>query len=255
MPPLNGAPPAKKQCTVGDVIDAGFTGADEYFTFRRQITDREKFLGFEHRCESRATPLEQRVDSIIRALRERDNKTIYDAAPRRQGYGGQQHCRFAGDHFLSNVDLINQTALLDVACHMPKGAHLHIHFNACLSPSVLLDIAKGMDRMFITSDVPLISDNNYINFDRCEIQFSLRCVGREDPGDLFSPAYRPRQTMRFSEFLRRFPEHYGRATADEWLRDKLVFHDEEAHNLLQTAAGYIHPPLFPVPLLSFVEHG
>lgn len=237
MASFDGPAPSKKRRTVGHDITAGFASPDDYFSFRQQVMNRDKMLDFEYRCRSRATPLEQRVDSIICALRQRDNKHVYDAAPSRQGYAGQLHRRFAGDHFLSNVDLINKTALLDVARHMPKGAHLHIHFNACLLPNVLLDIAKGMDRMFITSDLPLVAENNYINFDRCEIQFSLRCVDREDPGDLFSQDYKPRQTMKFSHFLQRFPDYYSRVTADEWLTNKLVFHEEEAHNLLQTAAG------------------
>lgn len=243
MPSLDGPSPLKRMRNVSDGIDTGFAGPGDYFQFRQQVMDREKTLGFDHRCRSRASPLEQRVDSIISALRKRDNEKVYDAAPYRQGYGGQLHPRFAGDHFLSNVDLINQTAILDVARHMPKGAHLHIHFNACLPASVLLDIAKGMDRMFVTSDLPLVSDNDYINFERCQIQFSLCCVDREEPGDLFSANYKPRQTMKFSEFLRRFPQHFGKVTVDEWLTEKLVFHDGEAHNLLQTAAGLVPPDI------------
>lgn len=218
-----------------------FDSTDEYFNARAKVLKLEKTLDFDHRCRASSTPDESRADAIIQRLKSQDDQRIYDEAPSRKGFGGQAHRRFAGDHFLSNLDLINQTALFDVARHMPKGAHLHIHFNACLMPQVLLDIAKGMDRMFITSDIPLVPDENHQSFDRCEIQFSIMSPKKEAPGDLFSPTYQSRQTMKFNEFLKRFPENYARASADEWLLEKLMFHEEEAHNYLQTAAGYACP--------------
>lgn len=224
---------------VNNAVDSGFHDPDGYFNFREKFRAQEKSLDFDFRCRTRASDLERRVDEIIQTLKKRDGKDVYDAAPWRRGYGGQMHKRFAGDHFLSNVDLINQTDLLKVVRRMPKGAHLHIHFNACLLPSVLLNIAKDMDRMFITSDLPLVPDNNYENFDRCEIQFSLKCPEKEEPGDLFSQDYQPRQTMKYSEFRERFHEHYDKASVDKWLMDKLVFNDEEAHNQCQTAAGLV----------------
>lgn len=237
---LTPMPPSKRWRGIGDAIDAGFKSPDEYFHMRSQVLRSEKTLDFDYRCRARATDLERRVDDIIQRLRVQDVANIYDTAEHRKGFGGQEHQRFPGDHFLSNVDLINQTALLDVARKMPKGAHLHIHFNACLLPHVLLDIAKGMNRMFITSDLPLVPDNDYVSYEKSEIQFSLKCHDKEDPGDLFSPDYKPRQTMRLTDFLKRFPREYGKelgSEADGWLMNKLVFHDEEAHNCFQTAAG------------------
>ena len=214
-----------------------FDSVDDYLNLRGHILSLEKTLDFDFRCRANSTPEERIADSIVRRLRREDNVGIYDEAPPRKGFGGQQHPRFAGDHFLSNVPLINQTAIFNVARHMPKGAHLHIHFNACLMPHVLLDIAKGMERMFITSNIPLLPSHNFENFDRCEIQFSIMSPEKESPGDIFSAAYQPRQTMRFKDFLRCFPQKYSRATADDWLLNKLMFHEQEAHNHLQTAEG------------------
>ncbi|CAM1505731.1 Fc.00g113680.m01.CDS01 [Cosmosporella sp. VM-42] len=214
-----------------------FESVDDYLSLRGKVLSLEKTLDFDYRCRANGTPEERIADAIIRRLRSEDNSGVYDQAAPRKGFGGQQHPRFAGDHFLSNVPLINQTAVFNVARHMPKGAHLHIHFNACLMPHVLLDIAKGMDRMFITSNVPLLPNHDYENFDRCEIQFSIMSPEKEAPGDLFSASYQPRQTMRFMDFLRCFPQKYSRATADDWLLNKLMFHEQEAHNHLQTAAG------------------
>lgn len=212
---------------------------DAYNQARGELCEAEASLSFDYRCRVRATPLEQKVDMILHELRRTDQERVYDAAAPRQGHEGQRHRRFAGDHFLSNVELIDQTALFDVARHMPKGAHLHIHFNACLPPAVLLGIAKDMDRMFITSNLPLVPDNNYENYAKCEIQFSLLSVDKEDdaPGNLFSSDYQPRQTMKFDQFLTQFSRFYPDADPEEWLLAKLVFDEEEAHGLLQTAAG------------------
>lgn len=215
------------------------SSVDAYFQARGQLCQTEASIAFDHRCRLRASPLEQTVDSIIHRLRKRDEDCVYAAAKPRRGQGGQLHPRFAGDHFLSNTDLINQTALFDVAHNMPKGAHLHIHFNACLPPEVLLGIAKSMDRMFISSNLPLVADNEYENFAKCEIQFSLLSIDKEDdaPGNVFDPEYQSRQTMKLSEFASQFPRLYPGVTADEWLLAKLVFSEEEAHGPLQTAAG------------------
>lgn len=215
----------------------------DYFRLRQNLVTREKALDFDHDCRIHSTPEERRADIIIQQLRRNDEETVYAQAAPRTGYGGQLHPRFPGDHFLSNKDLIDQTSLFKVAQRMPKGSHLHIHFNACLAPQVLLNLAKEMDRMFIMSDVPLVSDNNHINFDRCEIQFSLlsreRAKKSPGPGDLFSRDYKPRQTMPFKDFLNKFPGYYTKdsTSVDEWLFEKLMFHEEEAHNHLQTASG------------------
>ncbi|UKZ57364.1 hypothetical protein TrVGV298_011217 [Trichoderma virens] len=216
---------------------------DEYDVLRKRTLAREQELSFDAHCRSRATHKEIRVDAIIRKVREHDDREVYASEPKRRGYQGQMHDRFAGDHFLGNVDIINKTDLFRIASKMPKGAHLHIHFNACLPPKVLLDIAKGMDRMFISSTLPLIrkagGEDEYGNFDKCEIQFSIMSheMEKKKPGNPFSAEYIPSHTMKFSDFLGQFSSHYTKATVDEWLLRKLLFDEQEAHNPFQTAAG------------------
>ncbi|KFA50882.1 hypothetical protein S40293_02493 [Stachybotrys chartarum IBT 40293] len=210
----------------------------EYFLLRQRLADRESRLDFDHPCRVAASPLEDRVDRIIQKLRQLDAEDVYGQAQLRRGHGGQLHPRFPGDHFLSNSELITQTRLFNVASMMPKGAHLHIHFNACLLPNVLLELAMTMERMFITSDLPLVPDNNYENFHKCEIQFSILSPDKEVPGNIFSHSYRPRQTMLFKEFLARFPPAVtGDRSPFDWLMNKLVFHEAEVHGAPQTAAG------------------
>ncbi len=233
---------------------------------------REKILAFDYRCRTTAPELQNRADRVLHAVKAEDDRLIYSRAPPRRGYGGQEHARFYGDHFLSNVDLINKTKLFAIARQMPKGAHLHIHFNANLTPDVLINIAKEMPCMYISSDVSLdpvphpdAAHAGYpVNFRKCKLQFHIlsdRKVkkGKMAPpggipksernrhtiwlGDIFSPSY-PDETqppyrpkMKFDEFRVRFSEAYPGIDVDDWLQEKLVFEEEEAHNCLQTAKG------------------
>ena len=215
------------------------TDVEGYFAARRQMQEAESRLSFDHRCRQRAVPLEQRADAIIHKLRRLDEENIYAAAAPRMGYAGQTHQRFAGDHFLSNTDLISKTALFDVARRMPKGGHLHIHFNACLPPEVLLGIAKTMERMFIMSSIPLLPDDGFESYKLCELQFSIMCEDREahNAGDLFSREYQPWGAMRLSEFLERFEKESEGIDLNGWLHEKLVFGEMEAHGPFQTASG------------------
>ncbi|KKO96942.1 hypothetical protein THAR02_10950 [Trichoderma harzianum] len=238
--------------SLGLPLDLDATGAEkrvpvpskeEYDELRKHVFAVEQELSFDARCRSRASDLEMDVDAIIRKIREKDDREIYASQPKRRGYQGQMHERFAGDHFLSNVDIINKTDLFEIASKMPKGAHLHIHFNACLPPNVLLGIATGMDRMFVSSTLPLIhkagDEDEYENFDKCEIQFSIMNQKRLDKkiGNLFSADYIRGHMMKFSDFRRQFPSHYTRAAVDEWLLHKLMFEERETHHPFQTASG------------------
>lgn len=210
----------------------------DYQQRRAELKKREATLGFEWKCTSLASAKEQRVDRILQTLKRHDDENIYAKEPHRQGITGQLHPRFAGDHFLSNKALIDRTEVFKLAKRVPKGAHLHIHFNACLQPNVLLDIASEMDQMYITSDVPLhtTDEDHPTRYRRCRIQFSIMDL-TASKGSLFDKDYKDRTPMKFKEFIKEFPQHYRGAGALEWLQDKLVFREEEAHDLPQTVSG------------------
>ncbi|CAK7198079.1 hypothetical protein SEUCBS139899_000737 [Sporothrix eucalyptigena] len=221
---------------------------EKYNKDRELIVKEEASMAFDYNCSVNATEAEKLADEVLIRLKKEDQDTVFETANKHNGYGNQQHDAFAGDHFLTNVKLIEDTKLFKAARHLPKGAHLHIHFNACLKPRVLLDLAEKQDRMFITSDLPLIflSDENGTrdpkeNFYLCEIQFSIMATGKEgDRGNLFDPNYKPRQTMRFKDFLADFPEGKGKEKQEkamQWLEEKLVFCEKETYDIPQTANG------------------
>ncbi|KAL2275041.1 hypothetical protein FJTKL_02580 [Diaporthe vaccinii] len=211
---------------------------DDYQKRRAELKRREAALGFEWKCTSRASTKEQRVNRILQNLKRHDEENVYSKEPPRQGVTGQLHPRFAGDHFLSNKALIDRTEVFKLAKRAPKGAHLHIHFNACLQPNVLLDIASEMEQMYITSDIPLhtTDEDHSKRYRRCRIQFSIMDL-TASKGNLFDHNYKDRTPMKFKEFIEEFPKHYRGAGALEWLQAKLVFREEEAHDLPQTVSG------------------
>ncbi|PSR77331.1 adenosine/AMP deaminase [Coniella lustricola] len=213
------------------------TTAAAYQQQRDELLKRERALGFEHRLASTATAKEQAVDRILQDLKRDDADNVFAVEPTRQGFNGQQHSRFAGDHFLSNKALIDKSKMLKIARKVPKGAHLHIHFNACLQPNVLLDIAGTQEQMYITSDLPLIDDSSHHNYKRAKLQFSIMAQS-SSTGNLFDAAYKDRQgAQKFKDFLAEFPKHRKDVDAMTWLQDKLVFREDEAHNMLQTVTG------------------
>lgn len=218
-----------------------FSSLDDYQRERDILRARERALAFDFRLTQTASKKERHANRIIQKLRARDNCEIYGKAEWRTGHHGQMHPRFPGDHFLSNVDLIEETDLYRVAKMMPKGAHLHIHFNCCLPPDFLLNIAKEQPRMFIRSDMPLLLGEP-LAFERCEIQFSLIAEGDEKSGNIFKPTYQHGQDMLFSEFLAHFP-FKEKGDPALWLQRKLMFASEEAHHVQQTSPGSV--PISP----------
>ncbi|KAJ4293849.1 hypothetical protein N0V88_005363 [Collariella sp. IMI 366227] len=209
--------------------------AAEYDKLRKDAIAQESSLGFEHACTKNAKDIEKKANTILQHLRKNDIERFYETAPKKRGYRGQEHPRFYGDHFLSNTDIIEKTQLFALCRAMPKGAHLHIHFNANLLPSVLLGIAKDMPRMFTWSNIPLDRDEA---FGLCRIQFSIMnaaAVEDKGVGNPFDGNYQGGSVMQFQRFRETFPG--GQEAADCWLQSKLVFQEEEAHHLLQTADG------------------
>ncbi|RFU72209.1 adenosine deaminase cecr1 [Trichoderma arundinaceum] len=139
LPPLNGHEGA------GVVTEAEM----DYFAQRDAFVKQEDELAFDSKCRAKSSEKEKLVDDILQNARREDESIIYNREREREGYHGQKHSSYPGDRFLSNVKVINKTKVFKNISKMPKGAHLHIHFNSGLSPAVLLDIASGMDGMFI----------------------------------------------------------------------------------------------------------
>ncbi|KAH8195438.1 hypothetical protein TruAng_010390 [Truncatella angustata] len=143
----------------------------EYFSDRAEIERRGQQLAFDYTLTQKSSQSERQARHLLEIARHNDEIVFYSENPGLEGYHGQIHPRFSGDHFLTNLDLIDRTVLFKVAQRMPKGAHLHVHFNSTLLPNALLDIAEKMEQMYISSDKPLTSVEN---LNTCEVQFLMK---------------------------------------------------------------------------------
>lgn len=236
----------------------------EYFKDREEIENRQRALGFDYDCTTKASDDEKKAKEILEIVRFNDEIAFYQGEPPLEGFGGQKHPRFSGDHFLTNVDVMEQTALFHIAKRMPKGSHLHVHFNSCLLPNVLLDVAESMENMFISSDKPLTS---LTNFDTCEIQFQIIKLGdaenrartlsdAQKGSNMFTEKYPIREGpnkqnewvsywMQYGEFRQQWKAkgiaklypHERFQDYKTWLESKIVYDPVEAHNPCQTAEG------------------
>ncbi|KAJ4421365.1 hypothetical protein N0V85_000238 [Neurospora sp. IMI 360204] len=237
----------------------------EYFQQHEEVKRREKALGFDHHCTREAEEWEVKANAVIQGLKKLDVTDVYDKEARIEGYAGQKHKRIPADRFLLNAPIIEKTRLYWAIQKMPKGAHLHIHFNANLLPEVLLNIAKDQDYMYIMSDIPLISKDA---FERCHLKFSIlsennfKAAWPEPRWDLFTESNKaddqnasgqPKHIMLYKEFRTKFVQNYTEAykgdekslskivrekdPVDEYLTRKIVFQADEAYSPHQTAKG------------------
>jgi adenosine deaminase CECR1 len=203
-----------------------FTSVQGYEEARAVLIARENSQAFDGRAIATASDLEKRANELISAIRKNDEKDVYGALTDRHG-----RQRTVADHFLGNIDLINKTELLKVAKRMPKGAHLHCHFNSCLRPEFLLEQARGRESMYIRSTCPLTSPQA---MEQAEISFLVQPPQPEGV-NLFNENYVTQSWMRYPEFCEVFPG--GLVAAEKWLAWKMLFKEEEVYNMFQTGTG------------------
>lgn len=125
------------------------------FQFQDDIADRAD----ESALPEEARPKEALANKVIARMRVEDEAVF------------KHESLSPGQHFLDVRHLLKDTRLFHVAGMVPKGAHLHIHFNSTLRPGVLLGYAKDMANMYIWSDHQLVEESD---FNDCKLEFSLR---------------------------------------------------------------------------------
>ena len=112
------------------VIGQDFETQAAYDKARASLQAAERAIGFDAHVVAKASSIENQAVNILKKIRLHDWDHVYGCAINANGSAAGM--RTVGQHFLGNVEHINKTWLMDVAKHVPKGAHLHIHFNSCL---------------------------------------------------------------------------------------------------------------------------
>jgi adenosine deaminase CECR1 len=214
-----------------------------------ELQGAEKAIAFDAEITAASSTIEKQAAAIVRKVKAYDFEHTY--GPLRDAHTGR---RKEGEHFLGNVDLINKTELMKIAKQMPKGAHLHIHFNACLPARFLIQQARDIDAMYIRSTLPLTTPQN---MEACRISFMVMTLHEathiKGPdgietyvplGDVWDERYVSNRWMSYKQFQRQFEftdekGHVLRKTlgAEAWLERKMTISEAEAHNAQQSSKG------------------
>ncbi|KAK3617249.1 hypothetical protein LTR22_026797 [Elasticomyces elasticus] len=158
--------------------------------------------------------------------------------------------RDMGGRFLANKSRIDKSQLFQIARQMPKGCHLHIHFNSELPPEILLPHARSPamhDTMFVRTTRPMCNARDFVS---AEIVFHV-LPKETEKGNCFKPDYNPdlkdqdsSPWMLWADFQKAFPSGVecedraeGLNDAECWAREKMVVTLHDVYDAQQTHNG------------------
>lgn len=129
---------------------------------------------------------QKEADDIIWKIRE-DERDHLSGNKASEAIPGPETFDMRGQ-FLTNRDRITEESrLFKIAQRVPKGCHLHLHFNAELTTMTLIDKADETLQMYIRSARPILSLRDLAE---TEIVFDVKPVSTLSV-DVFVPDYRP----------------------------------------------------------------
>ncbi|KAK2627305.1 hypothetical protein QTJ16_003271 [Diplocarpon rosae] len=221
---------------------------DAYNRKLQHLQLEEKNRAFDAEMVAASSHIEKTAADIVRKIRAFDWENTYGKPFNVDGK------RTQGEHFLGNVDLINKTELIKIAKKMPKGAHLHIHFNSCLPATFLIQQARNIKAMYIRSTLPLTTPQNWAE---SRISFMVMTPKEANTirdakgnqqhvglGDVFDENYVSNSWMSYKQFQQLFSfqdslgqSFKGTSGAEAWLEQKMHISEEEAHGCRQTGRG------------------
>ncbi|KAL1388134.1 hypothetical protein HDK64DRAFT_125210 [Phyllosticta capitalensis] len=197
---------------------------------------------WDYTAKTGASEAELKAAEIVQRIREDERVNLFGNVPSEAIPGPTS--RDMGGQFLTNLSRIEESKLFDITKQMPKGAHLHAHFNAELNVSDLLSRVRDMDTMFIRATRPLVESEDYME---TEMVFTVLPTDHPE-ADPFSKDYNPdfktpgsNPWMKWKvfqyKFLTKRPEALGSIDAETWVRGKMVLQEEEVYGVKQTLNG------------------
>ncbi|KUJ21791.1 Metallo-dependent hydrolase [Mollisia scopiformis] len=234
------------------VLNADVSSVEDYNKAVERLQAAEKERAFDFQITTSASHNEKRAAALLHKIQAYDWDHTYGTPHDDEGNPTEK--RTQGEHFLGNVDLINKTELMKVAKRMPKGAHLHIHWNSCLPARFLIRQARDIKAMYIRSTLPLTTPEHFattrISFMVMTPYEATHVKGAEDDeketplGNVFDPHYVPNRWMPYKQFqeLFNYPGDFGETLtrterAERWLEHKMLISEDEAHGCKQTGHG------------------
>ncbi|KAF2087863.1 Metallo-dependent hydrolase [Saccharata proteae CBS 121410] len=210
----------------------------KYDEQRDKLLQEEQTEAWDSRVKHNASETQNEAADIVRKIREHERDNLFGnkaseaiPGPETLDMGGQ---------FLTNRDrIIEKSQLYSITQKMPKGAHLHLHFNSELPPRQLLTEAEKLDNMFIRSTRPLLTNED---FEVSEMVFNVLPVDTQE-ADIFSATYNPEWKaegslpwMKWKHFCQSF-RNYTSGEPDEWIIKKMVLQEDEVYGMSQTVNG------------------
>ena len=240
------AQPNHVRHSVNEAFESSLESVDDSRkTFERskmQILEKEKISAWDRQAKRSASDSERRANDIVWKIREDERDNLFGNKATEAIPG--PHTLDMGGQFLTNKDRIEtRSRLFHIAKQMPKGCHLHLHFNAELACEELIKKARELpDTMFIRSTQPILSDKDY---DESELVFNVM-PANTPTADIFSPDYNPawrtvdaKPWMRWTDFRKELSNRRPNIDAEDWIRDKMVLSEDEVYNGWQTVNGYV----------------
>ena len=210
--------------------------------FKGQIYAKESTGAWDRQAKLSASDIERKAATIVWKIREDERDNLFGnkaseavPGPDTLDMGGQ---------FLTNKKRVETgSRLFNIAKEMPKGCHLHLHFNAELDCQELIRKARELpDNMFIRSTEPILSEEDY---KQTELVFNVMPASTPT-ADIFAPDYNPtwrapdaKPWMRWADFRAEFNKRWPKIDAEDWIREKMVLSEDEVYSSWQTVNGYV----------------
>lgn len=225
------------------------------------------------KSQENADVQQRKAAGIIRLIREYERKVTFGNLASEVIPGPDT--RDMGGQYLTNKERIDNDSLLyRIATQVPKGGLLHLHFNAALSPELLLEPARKIDSLYIWSKRPLRTQED---LDLTEVVFSVLNKKEVEEGvNIFSTSYlgngenhkRKEEAMKWKvwmpwkvfrkNFKKQFPNKYIQQRgeimtkvpnccskhgmvrldpAEYWVTSKMILSESEVYSPTQTVNG------------------
>lgn len=210
-----------------------------YERSKAELLGTESINAWDRFTVANASDAERMANTIIWKIREDERDNLFGNKASESIPGLET--RDMGGQFLTNRTRIEEKSkIYGIAQEMPKGCHLHLHFNAEIPPPRLIEKARDMPNMFVRSTQPLLEDEDYA---KTEIVFNVMAESTPTV-DIFSADYKPEfrapgatPWMRWSDFRRKFSAKRGGGDAEDWVQRKMVLSEEEVYGITQTTNG------------------
>lgn len=242
----------------------------EYARNRTRLLELEIGDSWDLNARLTASVAEVQAGIIIRGLREYERDVIFGNLPS-EAIPGPKTLDMGGQFLTNKSRIESRSKLYDIAKIVPKGAILHLHFNAELHPERLLQEARSMKNIYIRSIRPLLSKRD---LELTEMVFNVMPDDTHE-ADIFSAKYpgldanwrqpeiAPFIWMKWEKFQKDFTKHFpgdyvqtyterllnGSVPdssvqgyvelnpAENWLKQKMVLSEKEAYDPAQTVNG------------------